>query len=537
MFGNREISWLAVWQRAVRTGKAGGPNPVMHGDEKSDPPIVAVKLANKGGQPLAEPVEQRGGAKGNADQHGMHRTPGRASMSHGLDRVRQAARDRKDERFTALLHHVDIELLRSAYGWLKKAASAGVDGVTWDGYGVDLERKLEDLHARVHRGAYRAQPSRRVYIPKPDGRERPLGIAALEDKIVQRALVEVLNAIWEEDFLGFSYGFRPGRGQHDALDALAVGIGRRKVNWILDADIAGFFDNVSHDWLIRFVEHRVGDRRIVRLIRKWLKAGAEEGGTVTPGTVGTPQGAVISPLLANIYLHYAFDLWADQWRKRHAHGDVIMVRYADDIVVGFEHQADAERFWTDMRERLAGFALTLHPGKTRLLEFGRHAAAKRQARGLGKPETFNFLGFTHICGRTRRGGFLLRRKSRSDRVRARLAAVKEALRRRMHETIDAQGAWLRRVLVGFNAYHAVPTNAVALWDFRYNVTDLWRRTLCWRSQKGKVTWARMNVLQQRWLPRPRITHPWPSIRFAVKHPRWEPGAGIPPAGICAGGVR
>jgi len=509
----------------------------MHGPEKSDPAIVAGKSANKDGRPSAELMEPRAGAKGNTSQHGMRRTPGRASMSHGLDRVRQAAKERKGERFTALLHHVNVDLLRSAYGWLQREASAGVDGVTWDAYGDGLERKLADLHERIHRGAYRAQPSRRVFIPKPDGRERPLGIAALEDKIVQRALVEVLNAIWEEDFLGFSYGFRPGRGQHDALDALAVGITRCKVNWVLDADIAGFFDAVSHEWLLRFVEHRVGDRRVLRLIHKWLKAGVAEDGVVTPGTVGTPQGAVISPLLANIYLHYVFDLWAEQWRKRHAQGDVIMVRYADDIVVGFEHQADAVRFLADMRDRLARFALTLHPEKTRLIEFGRRAAEDRRARGLGKPETFNFLGFTHICGRSRRGDFQLRRKSRSDRVRARLQAVKEALRRRMHESIDEQGAWLRRIVMGFNAYHAVPTNAVALWDFRYNITNLWKRTLCWRGQKGVVTWKRMTVLQNRWLPKPRITHPWPNVRFAVKHPRWEPGAGIPLAGICAGGGR
>ena len=508
---------------------------MMHGDEKSDPAIVAVKPTNKSGQPDAERAEPRVGAKGNTIEHGMCRTPGRESMSHGLDRVRQAAKQ-KGVRFTALLHHVDVALLRSAYGWLRKEASPGVDGVTWGAYGEGLEAKLTDLHDRIHRGAYRAQPSRRVYIPKPDGRERPLGIAALEDKIVQRALAEVLNAIWEEDFLGFSYGFRPGRGQHDALDALAVGIGQRKVNWILDADIAGFFDTVSHEWMIRFVEHRVGDRRVIRLIRKWLKAGVAEDGQVTPGEVGTPQGAVISPLLANIYLHHVFDLWADQWRKRHAHGDATMVRYADDIVVGFEHQADAERFWEGMRTRLADFALTLHPGKTRLIEFGRHAAKNRRARDLGKPETFNFLGFTHISGHSRRGEFQLKRKSRSDRVRARLQVVKEELRRRMHETIDEQGAWLRRVVMGFNAYHAVPTNAAALGDFRFNVTNIWRRTLCWRGQKGKVTWERMTVLQNRWLPKPRITHPWPNRRFAVKHPRWEPGAGIPPAGICAGGV-
>ena len=501
-----------------------------------------MKPANKGGQLSAELVEPRGlsreadQAEGNAVEHGMRRTPRRESMSHGLDRVRQAAKERKRERFTALLHHIDAELLGSAYGWLRKEASAGVDGVTWAAYGEGFERKLVDLHGRIHRGAYRAQPSRRVYIPKPDGRQRPLGIAALEDKIVQRALVEVLNAIWEEDFLGFSYGFRPGRGQHDALDALAVGIDQRRVNWILDADIAGFFDAVSHEWLIKFVEHRVGDRRVVRLIRKWLKAGVAEDGQVTPGEVGTPQGAVISPLLANIYLHYVFDLWADQWRQRHAHGDVIMVRYADDIVVGFEHQADAERFWEDMRTRLAGFALTLHPGKTRLIEFGRHTAKNRRARGLGKPETFNFLGFTHISGHSRRGGFQLKRKSRSDRVRTKLKVVKETLRRRMHETIDEQGAWLRRVVMGFNAYHAVPTNSAALGDFRFNITNLWRRALCRRGQKGTVTWRRMTVLQNRWLPKPRVTHPWPGQRFAVKHPRWEPGAGIPPAGICAGGV-
>ena len=509
---------------------------MMHGHEKSDLAIVAGKSANKDRQLSAEPMEPRARAKGNAIGHGIRRTPSRESMSHGLDRVRQAAKEQKGERFTALLHHIDVELLGLAYGWLRKEASAGVDGVTWDAYGEGLECKLVALHDRIHRGAYRAQPSRRVYIPKPDGRERPLGIAALEDKIVQRALVEVLNAIWEADFLGFSYGFRPGRGQHDALDALAVGISQRKVNWILDADIAGFFDAVSHEWLIRFVEHRVGDRRVVRLIRKWLKAGVAEDGQVTPGTVGTPQGAVISPLLANIYLHYVFDLWAQQWRQRHAQGDVIMARYADDIVVGFERPADAERFWADMRGRLAEFALTLHPGKTRLIEFGRHAAKNRRARRLGKPETFNFLGFTHISGHSRRGGFQLKRKSRSDRVRARLQVIKDTLRRRMHETIDEQGAWLQRVVMGFNAYHAIPTNAATLSDFRHNVADLWRRTLRRRGQKGAVTWKRMTVLANRWLPTPRITHPWPDKRFAVRHPRWEPGAGIPPAGICAGGT-
>jgi RNA-directed DNA polymerase len=510
---------------------------VMHEQEKSDPSIVAKKPANKGGRLPAESVEPREGAKGNAVEHGTRRTPRRESVSPGLDRVRQAARDRKQEQFTALLHHLDVELLRRAYGWLRKEASAGVDGVTWEVYGEGLESRLADLHGRIHRGAYRAQPSRRVYIPKPDGRQRPLGIAALEDKIVQRALVEVLNAVWEEDFLGFSYGFRPGRGQHDALDALAVGIGRHKVNWILDADIAGFFDTVSHDWLLRFVEHRVGDQRVLRLIRKWLKAGVAEDGVIKPGEVGTPQGAVISPLLANIYLHYVFDLWANQWRQRHARGAVIMVRYADDIVVGFEHQADAERFLAEMRERLAAFALTLHGQKTRLIEFGRHAAVRREGRGEGKPETFNFLGFTHICGRSLRGGFLLLRRTRRDRMQARLEAIQEGLRRRMHEALEVQGDWLRQVLSGFFAYHAVPTNFRALAAFRDHTIRLWRRTLRRRSQKDRCSWQRIKGLADRWLPKPRITHPWPSVRFAVKHPRREPYAGNPPVRFCAGGAR
>lgn len=470
-------------------------------------------------------------------ERGACRTLGWESASTGLGRVRRRAKEERGAKFTSLLHHVDVELLRAAYGWLEKQAAAGVDGVTWEDYGAGLEQRLVDLKDRIHRGAYRALPSRRVYIPKPDGRQRPLGIAALEDKIVQRAVAEVLSAIWEEDFLGFSYGFRPGRGQHDALDALAVGITERHVNYILDADIAGFFDTVSHDWLIRFVEHRVGDRRVVRLIRKWLKAGVMEGGEVKPGRVGTPQGAVISPLLANIYLHYAFDLWAQQWRQRHAQGDVILVRYADDIVAGFEHRAEAERFLAAMRERMAGFGLTLHQQKTRLIEFGRQAAANRRARGLGKPETFDFLGFTHICGRSRRGSFQLKRKSRSDRMRATVRAVKEALRRRMHEPIEEQGRWLGQVVRGFFAYHAIPTNSAALYAFRYHITDVWRRTLRWRSQKDATTWARMTVLQDLWLPKPRITHPWPNQRFAVRHPRWEPGAGMPLAGICAGGAR
>jgi group II intron reverse transcriptase/maturase len=445
-------------------------------------------------------------------------------VHQGFARVRQAAKASKKERFTALLHHVSVELLKDAYSWLKRDAAPGVDGLTWKEYEQDLEANVVDLHARVHRGAYRALPSRRQYIAKADGRQRPLGIAALEDKIVQRALVEVLNAIYEEDFLGFSYGFRPGRGQHDALDALAVGITRTKVNWILDADVAGFFDSVSHEWLVRFLEHRIGDQRVIRLIRKWLKAGVMEDGAITPTAAGTPQGAVASPLLANIYLHYVFDLWANGWRQHHARGQVIIVRYADDTVVGFEHEAEAKRFLADLRQRMEKFALSLHPDKTRLIEFGRFAAGNRTRRGLGKPETFNFLGFTHISGRSRKGGFQLKRKSRRDRMRAKLREIKETLRQRMHDSIPQQGRWLGQVVRGYFNYHAVPTNTKSLYAFRDHVTDLWRRALQRRSQRDRTTWERITRLAADFLPAPRILHPWPDVRFAVTHPRWEPGA-------------
>jgi group II intron reverse transcriptase/maturase len=445
-------------------------------------------------------------------------------VSQGLDRVRQAAKARKKERFTALLHHVNVDLLTDAYLWLKRSAAPGVDGVTWQEYAQDFEANIGDLHARIHRGAYRALPSRRKYIAKPDGRQRPLGIAALEDKIVQRALVEVLNAIYEEDFCGFSYGFRPGRSQHDALDALATAITRTKVNWIYDADIRSFFDSVSHDWLVRFAEHRIGDPRVIRLIRKWLKAGVMEDGVLTPTEEGTPQGAVASPLLANLYLHYVFDLWAQRWRHHHAQGNVIFVRYADDIVAGFEHKADAQRFHADLQQRMEKFALSLHPDKTRLIEFGRTAAEQRARRGLGKPETFDFLGFTHICGRSRKGAFQLKRKSRRDRMRAKLRAIKEELRRRMHDPIQQQGHWLGLVVRGYFAYHAVPTNIASLSAFRQHMVDLWRRALQRRSQKDRTTWCRIAVLAAEFLPAPRILHPWPDTRFAGTHPRWEPGA-------------
>jgi len=497
---------------------------MTHEREKSDSAIVARKPTNNAEQSAAEPVEPRAEAEGNASQQSTCRAQDRESVSQALERIRRTARQRKKEKFTALFHHLSTDLLENAFDELKEDAAAGVDGLTWKEYDADLARNLEALHVRLHRGVYRALPSRRAYIPKPDGRQRPLAVAALEDKIVQRATVAVLNAIYEEDFLGFSYGFRPGRGTHDALDALCVGINSKKVNFILDADIQSFFDEVSQDWLLRFVEHRIGDPRVIRLIRKWLKAGVLEDGVVMISDRGTGQGSVISPLIANVYLHYVIDLWAERWRRRETTGDMIIVRYADDIIVGFEHETDARRFLDAMRERLEKFALSLHPDKTRLIEFGRFAANRRVRRGLGKPESFNFLGFTFICGKSRRGTFLLKRQTRRDRMRAKLRAIKQEMRRRMHQPIPIQGKWLGRVVSGYFNYHAVPTNSRALHAFRHAVAEYWHRSLRRRSQKDGMTWERFTRLANDWLPKPQILHPWPDRRFAVMHPRWEPYA-------------
>jgi len=497
---------------------------MMHGLEKSDPVVVAMKPANNADSSAAEWVEPRTGTKGNADQPRTRRTQSRGSVSPGLERVRQAARQRKKEKFTALLHHISVDLLRDAFLALKRRAAPGVDGITWQDYEANLEGNLQELHRSVHRGSYRAMPVKRRFIPKPDGKQRPLGITALEDKIVQRAVVTVLTEIYEEDFLGFSYGFRPGRGQHDALDALCVGIGAARVNWILDADIRSFFDRIDQQWLVRFLEHRIGDERILRLIRKWLQAGVLDDGAWSVAETGTPQGAVVSPLLANVYLHYVFDLWAEQWRRREAKGKTIFVRYADDLIAGFEYEADARRFWDAMRERLERFGLELHGDKTRLLEFGRYAAERRQRRGQGRPETFRFLGFTFICGRKRGGGFQLQRRTRGDRMRNRLQEIKAELRRHMHSPLVEQGTWLAQVLRGYYAYHAVPTNLRSLATFRYRVAATWRRLLSRRSQKSRVNWERMTQIADEWLPQPRVLHPWPDQRFAVKHPRWEPNA-------------
>jgi RNA-directed DNA polymerase len=505
----------------------------MHDHGKSDSSVVPAKPPNKA--TAAEVVEERGLAEGNTDDPTR---PGRRAgqgVPSGLDRVREVARSDKEARFTALLHHVDVSRLRAAYWAINPKAATGVDGETWDSYGQDLEANLRDLHERVHGGRYQARPTRRAYIPKADGRLRPLGIAALEDKVLQRAVVEVLNAVYEEDFVGFSYGFRPGRGPHDALDALAVGITRKKVGWVLDADIRDFFTSLDHGWLHRFVEHRIADKRVLRLIAKWLSAGVIEDGKWTASDEGAPQGASASPLLANIYLHYVLDRWARQWRKRHARGDVVIVRFADDFVAGFEHLGDAKQFLADLRQRFRRFGLELHPDKTRLLQFGRFAAERRAERGLGKPETFDFLGFTHICAKTLDGRFFLKRITISKRKRAKLNEVKDHLRRRRHQPLPVQGAWLASVVRGHAAYYAVPGNINAVSGFRTQVTRHWYKALRRRSQRTRLNWARMDRIARRWLPPVRVMHPYPMARFDATHPRQEPSAVVPHAGICAGG--
>ena len=480
---------------------------------KSDKPILPEKTTNKAGKSAAEWSEERGLAKENRRQQNAFRTQRRGDVHSALERVREAARKNKGTKFTALFHYVcDVDMLEYAYFRLKKEAAPGVDGETWRHYAEDLEQNLQDLSHRLQRGAYHAKPVRRTYIPKSDGRQRPLGVTALEDKIVQRAAVEVLNAIYEEDFVDFSYGFRPGRSQHNALDQLYVGIHGKKVNWVLDLDIRSFFDTLSQNWLVKFVEHRIGDRRVVRLIQKWLRAGVLEEGKLKVSEEGTPQGGSASPLLANVYLHHVFDLWTEAWRRKIAHGDILVVRFADDIVVGFQEKAEAERFWNELKERMKKFDLELHPEKTRLLEFGRYAAERRQKRGEGKPETFNFLGFTHICGKTRKGSFAVIRQTIRKRMQAKLTAINTELRRRMHTTLKEQGQWLRAVVGGHFRYYGVPGNSAALQTFRQKVERSWHRALCRRSQTGYVTWERMQRLLRRWLPPAQICHPYPSTR-------------------------
>ena len=491
---------------------------MTNGMEKSDPAIVAEKPTNKGTRVPAESVEPRAGPEGNPGSQSTRRTQGRGSVSQAAERIRQFVRQEPRERLTALLHHVTVDALRWAFFELKRNAAAGADEVTWRMYAEGLEGRLADLHERVHSGAYRATPSRRVNIPKPDGGTRPLGVAAIEDKIVQKAVTEtILTPIYEAEFLGFSYGFRHGRGAHDALDALAVGIERRRINWVVDIDIRAFFDTVSREWLVRFLEHRIGDKRVIRLIIKWLNAGVMEAGEWRDDLRGTPQGSVVSPTLANIYLHYVLDLWFQKkWRSHEVEGDTIIVRYADDFVVGFQHKEDAERFLSAVKERFGSFGLEIHPDKTRLIEFGRYATKQRQRRGLGRPETFDFLGFTHYCTKTRKQrGFLLGRKPVAKRMRRTLKRLKEALRRRMHHDVVATAIWLGRVVDGWLNYFAVPTSFPILRQFVSRLKRLWLRTLRRRSQKDRYPWARLTKLVMAHWPRLEIRHPWPDERLTV----------------------
>jgi RNA-directed DNA polymerase len=522
MHENRETSSLVARQRSSPAGEGQGRKTGVNGGEESDGVVVPMKSPNKAKERqagAAEGVEGRTPTKENTSQGRTPPAQDGRGVSQGLTGVRRVAKERKQERFTTLLHHVTVDLLRASFLSLKRKAAPGVDGVTWRQYEEGLEDRLAGLKDRIHRGAYRAQASRRIYIPKADGRQRPIGIAALEDKIVQQAVVTILNEIYEVDFRGFSYGFRPGRSPHQALDALNVGITRKRVNWILDADIQGFFDQMSHEWTMAFVQHRVADERILRLIQKWLKAGVSEDGEWSETKVGTPQGAVISPLLANLYLHYVFDLWVEAWRKKVAEGDVIVVRYADDLVVGFESRKEAERFLSEFQERLAKFGLNLHPDKTRLIEFGRFARANRRERGEGKPESFTFLGFTHRCGTNSRGNFVIWRQTARQKLEAKLQQVKQTLRERMHDPVPAVGEWLGRVLTGFYQYHAVPGNWASLYRFRERLGRYWHHALNRRSQTGRLSAARVTRLLKRWLPRPRLVHPYPSVRFDARYPR------------------
>jgi group II intron reverse transcriptase/maturase len=519
MHENREISSTPWSDDQGRSAKATSRTADVYVPEKSDCAVIPVNQPNKEGQLSAEVGEGRAQTKENIVPSHMHPTQSGKRMSQGLDGVRKAAKERKEERFTALLHHLSVDLLRDSFYALQRKASPGVDGVTWQEYETGLEDRLIDLHNRVHRGTYRAKPSRRVYIPKADGRQRPLGVAALEDKIVQQAVVTILNQIYEVDFKGFSYGFRPGRSPHQALDALSVGIQWKKVNWVLDADIRGFYDNLSHGWTMKFIEHRVADPRILRLIQKWLKAGVSEDGQWSETKQGTPQGAVVSPLVANAYLHYVFDLWADAWRKKVANGDMIILRYADDLVVGFQHRTDAERFLGAFKDRLAKFDLELHPEKTRLIEFGRYAVRDRKRRGEGKPETFTFLGFTHYCGqRHKKGTFTVWRITAKKRMVAKLKAIKVELQRRMHDRVPDVGAWLRKVVSGYYQYHAVPGNIDQMRSFRKRVNRLWRNVLVRRSQTAKKKWEQLTPVLERWIPPPRVLHPYPEARFYANHP-------------------
>ena len=491
---------------------------MMNDHGKSDSLNVPTKSPNKTGhQTVAEGMEGSGLTKGKLQQQNTRRTQCRDSVQSALERIRKTAKEDKGLKFTALMHHIyNIDMLKKAYLALKRDASPGIDGETWKSYGETLDENLKDLSERLKRGGSQAKAVRRTYIAKADGKLRPLGVTALEDKIVQRAAVDVLNQVYETDFLGFSYGYRPGKSQHNALDALYVGIMMRKVNWVLDCNLRAFFDTIDHGWLVKFLGHRIADQRIIRLIQKWLNAGVLEDGKWRKNEEGTPQGGSASPFLANVYLHYAFDLWVKWWRRTQAKGDVIVVRWADDIVIGFQLKSDADMFWAELVERFRKFRLELHPEKTRLLEFGRYAIENRRRRKQGKPETFNFLGFTHICGKTRSNGkFTVQRHTIKKRMRAKLSEVKAELRRRMHDPVPEVGKWLASVVSGHFRYYGVPMNAEGLVAFRYQVIAHWWHALKRRSQKTRMTWERMFRLVDCYLPPVKIHHPYPLHRLGV----------------------
>lgn len=473
-------------------------------------------------QASTEHVEGRRVVEQNTQQNPARQTQscqGSPRASKGLDGVREIAKAQGDLRFTSLLHHITPSLLVESFYQLKRQAAAGIDGITWQGYEALLYERVHELHREIQAGTYRAHASRRVFIDKADGKKRALGIACLEDKVVQQAFVVVLNAIYENDFLGFSYGYRQGKSQHDALDALAVGITEREIHWIIDADISAFFDEIDHDQLVVFLSHRIADKRIIRMIKKWLKAGVIENGERIPVSRGTPQGAVISPLLANIYLHYVFDTWANAWRaEKLAAGDVIYIRYADDMIMGFQYQAQAQAFLKALHERFAAHALKLHPEKTRLIRFGKHAQAQCEKRGEGKPPSFDFLGFTHCSGRTRDGKrFKLVRLTIKKRMRATLAAIRSKLMQRRHEPVPQVGKWLRSVVQGYVNYYAIPGNLVRLNGFRSEVNRAWRYALIRRGQRNRMNWSRFNRLVRKYIPQCRQIHPYPSQRFHAKY--------------------
>src|SRR5690625_1023779 len=514
---------------AGAAGKVSSHNPVVSSPEESDGNIVPEKSANKGTAFPAESMEGRTPAERKTDRNAENRVQNRVFASPGLARVRQIAEAEKSFRFCNLFHFLKVDLLRVSFYQLKRSAAPGLDEKTWYDYEQTLGERLPELERELHIGSYRATPAKRTYITKDDGRQRPLGIQAIEDKVVQQACVNILNEIFEPNFSGFSYGYRPGRSQHDALDALHEGIMRRKINWVLDCDVEGFFDNLDHDFLMSFIEERVTDKRMLRLLRKWLRVGWQEDGKRHSGTVGTPQGSVISPLLANIFLNSAMDKWFTRWRKAEAKGETIGVRYADDSVFGFQYKSEAEEFLKALEERLQAHKLKLHPVKTRLIEFGRFAASNRRERKQCKPETFDFLGFTHICGTTRRGKFCIRRKTSQKRLRRKLKEVKVELTKRMHEPLSKTGRWLASVIRGFTQYHGVPRNMKAAREFYTQVSRMWLRVIRRRSQKARKrwTWERFYRLQGKWLPRPRVVHPYPNVRFDAKHSRQEPYEVVP----------